>query len=141
MGDTADSIDTSVGFFRQLGPALRIVRERAGLSGVVLARAARIGKSQLSKYETGRELPKLETLSRLLDVLKVAPLRFFYLMHRLDRDDRGELYEQSLQLELVMLGGGPASDVWEVAGFRKIIESVLDLHRIAVEQGSGTKGG
>lgn len=141
MGETADSIEASRRFFGQLGPALRIVRERAGLSGAVLARAARIGKSQLSKYETGRELPRMETLSRLLDVLDIAPLRFFYLMHRLDRDERGELYETSLQLDLVMLDDGPAAEVWEAAGFRKIIESVLDLHRLAVEQGGGTKGG
>lgn len=140
MGDTVDSIDSSREFFRQLGPALRIVRERAELSGAALARAARIGKSQLSKYETGREWPKLETLSRLLDVLGVEPLRFFYLMHRLARDERDELYERSLQLDLALLGGGPLSGEGEAAGFRKIIESVFDLHRLAVERRSGTKG-
>ena len=70
--------------FDNLGRALALLREMRGLSQMALSRRARIGKSQLSKYERGRELPKLDTLERLLGVLEVSPLSFFYTLAMLD---------------------------------------------------------
>ena len=37
-----------------------------------------MGKSQLSKYENGKELPKLDSLEKLLDALGVSAFDFFY---------------------------------------------------------------
>ena len=70
--------------FGNLGRTLALLREMRGLSQLALSREARIGKSQLSKYENGRELPKLETLERVLAVLDVQPIRFFYTVAVLD---------------------------------------------------------
>jgi transcriptional regulator with XRE-family HTH domain len=69
--------------FRTLGSALRLFREQLGLSQSELARRAGMGKSQVSKYEGGKELPKLESLERLLGVLGTEPLTLFYTAHLL----------------------------------------------------------
>ena len=93
--------------FGNLGRTLALLREMRGYSQLALSREARIGKSQLSKYENGRELPKLETLERVLSVLDVQPISFFYtvamldsLMGRLD-DSAAELPPLPLPLTLL----------------------------------------
>jgi transcriptional regulator with XRE-family HTH domain len=70
--------------FGNFGRTLALLREMRGYSQLALSREARIGKSQLSKYENGRELPKLETLERVLSVLDVQPISFFYTVAMLD---------------------------------------------------------
>jgi transcriptional regulator with XRE-family HTH domain len=70
--------------FGNLGRTLALLREMRGYSQLALSREARIGKSQLSKHENGRELPKLETLERVLSVLDVQPISFFYTVAMLD---------------------------------------------------------
>jgi transcriptional regulator with XRE-family HTH domain len=55
-----------------------------GYSQLALSRRARIGKSQLCKYERGRELPKMETLEKVLSALEVPPISFFYTVAMLD---------------------------------------------------------
>src|SRR4051794_30186831 len=72
--------------FRNLGPALRLMREERGLSQSALARAAGIGKSQLSKYESGRERPKLDSLEKLLTVLSIRVADFFTVVSLIDRE-------------------------------------------------------
>ncbi len=71
------------GMFSDLGSALRLLREAAGLTQGALAQKAGMGKSQLSKYENGKELPKLESLERLLEVLDAEPATLFYTAHLL----------------------------------------------------------
>ncbi|HWN41137.1 MAG TPA: helix-turn-helix transcriptional regulator [Thermoanaerobaculia bacterium] len=70
--------------FGNFGRTLALLREMRGYSQLALSREARIGKSQLSKYENGRELPKLETLERVLSVLDIQPISFFYTVAMLD---------------------------------------------------------
>jgi transcriptional regulator with XRE-family HTH domain len=72
--------------FRNLGPALRLMREERGLSQSALAKAAGIGKSQLSKYESGRERPKLDSLEKLLTVLAIRVADFFAVVSLIDRE-------------------------------------------------------
>jgi transcriptional regulator with XRE-family HTH domain len=72
--------------FRNLGPALRLIREERGLSQSALAKAAGIGKSQLSKYESGRERPKLDSLEKLLTVLSIRVADFFTVVSLIDRE-------------------------------------------------------
>jgi transcriptional regulator with XRE-family HTH domain len=117
----------AAGYFGQLGLALTITRERAGLTARALAAKAGVGKSQLSKYERGREHPKLETLARLLEVLDVEPLAFFYLMQLLHRGAS----EERLNIELVLSGAtkATAGGGEEASAFLKVMESVLELHR------------
>ena len=64
--------------FAHFGIALALLRDLRGRSQAEVARAAGIGKSQLSKYEGGRELPKLESLARILLALEATHLEFAY---------------------------------------------------------------
>ena len=67
--------------FSHLGCTLGLVRDLRGLSQAGLAKHAGIGKSQLSKYENGKELPKLDSLAKVLRVLEINPAHFFATMH------------------------------------------------------------
>ena len=115
-------------FFRQLGMALQVFRGRAGLSAAQAARKARVGKSQMSKYETGKESPRIETLARVLDALEVEPLWFFYLMHQLSRERPVE----SLKADLLLLREGTGSSMPKDAaeGFLRVFSDLLDLHAL-----------
>jgi transcriptional regulator with XRE-family HTH domain len=55
--------------FEHLGEALRLLRHRRRLSLNELARRAKVGGSQLSRYERGHQLPHLAQLERLLVAL------------------------------------------------------------------------
>lgn len=52
--------------FRDLGPALRLLRDTAGLKQVQVAERTGIAQNNLSRYENERKLPDLATLDRLL---------------------------------------------------------------------------
>lgn len=73
--------------FANLGRALRVARETKGLSQGDLADRAKVGKSKISKYETGKELPKLDSLQRILEVLELEPYQLFYAMYRLNQGE------------------------------------------------------
>lgn len=68
-----------------LGRTLSLLRELRGKSQARVAREAGIGKSQLSKYENGKELPKLDSLEKVLNVLEVGHFEFFYTLYLVDR--------------------------------------------------------
>lgn len=105
--------------FAMVGPTLAALRKKAGLSSAALAGLARVGKSQLSKYEQGKELPKLESLARILDALDTEPLTFFYLVHAFS----GSLTAERLHAELLLLQSSR-----RVGGLR-LAETLLDLFR------------
>jgi transcriptional regulator with XRE-family HTH domain len=71
--------------FGNVGRALSLLRDLRGKSQAWLSREAGIGKSQLSKYENGKELPKLDSLEKVLNALKVGYFEFFYTLHLVDR--------------------------------------------------------
>ena len=71
--------------FVHLGRTLSLLRELRGKSQARVAREAGIGKSQLSKYENGKELPKLDSLEKVLIALEVGYFEFFYTLHLVDR--------------------------------------------------------
>lgn len=54
---------------RDLGPRLRALRSRAGLTQEQLGVAASIKAESVSRIERGRSCPDVATLARLLDVL------------------------------------------------------------------------
>jgi transcriptional regulator with XRE-family HTH domain len=70
--------------FVNLGRTLGLLRELRGKSQAHVAREAGIGKSQLSKYENGKELPKLDSLEKVLNALDVGHFEFFYTLYLLD---------------------------------------------------------
>jgi transcriptional regulator with XRE-family HTH domain len=70
--------------FANLGRTLSLLRELRGKSQGWVAQEAGIGKSQLSKYENGKELPKLDSLEKVLNALRVSCLEFFYTLYLVD---------------------------------------------------------
>lgn len=70
--------------WKNLGKALGLLREVRGKSQSIVANEAGIGKSQLSKYENGKELPKLDSLEKVLNALEVGHFEFFYTLHMVD---------------------------------------------------------
>jgi transcriptional regulator with XRE-family HTH domain len=54
---------------RQVGAALRRIRERRGMKQYMLAELACVTRGMLSAYETGRQCPNLATLVRVLQAL------------------------------------------------------------------------
>jgi transcriptional regulator with XRE-family HTH domain len=71
--------------FDNVGPTLIMLRELRGKSQARVSREAGIGKSQLSKYENGKELPKLDSLEKVLNALRVGYFEFFYTLHMVDQ--------------------------------------------------------
>ncbi len=117
--------------FDNLGRALYFIRDLRGKSQAEVAREAGIGKSQLSKYEGGRELPKLESLGKVLTVLDVGLFEFFYTMHVLDREEekldlQRDAAEQPLP-PLIRSGCGLLSDQTDEA-FQRVLREVLALY-------------
>ncbi len=116
--------------FEQLGRALRILREQAGLSQTHVSRQAGMSKSQLSKYETGRELPKLDSLARILQALEAQPLWLFYLVDLLNQPKAGESLPPHA---LLQAGPSPFLAPAEEAAFRGLFDQLLSLYRHSIE--------
>ncbi|MGH9363286.1 MAG: helix-turn-helix domain-containing protein [Thermoanaerobaculia bacterium] len=138
--------------FGNLGRTLRLLRELRDLSQGQVARDAGIGKSQLSKYENGKELPKLESLAKVLKVLRLGPYEFFYTMHMLDRratdlaaaEARGDAYpapegppgemrDQQLLMRSLLPGNPLLPGAMDQA-FSRVWEDLLGVYRLVCEQ-------
>ena len=111
------------GMFSELGRTLRVLRESKGLSQSGLARTAGMGKSQVSKYESGKELPKLESLARLLQALDAEPLMLFYTAHLLKH--RAEISPIGLLITTTPVLDDPA-----LASFRRLFGHFLDSFEV-----------
>ena len=57
----------------ELGRNIRVVREKAGLSLDDLARLINSDKSHLSRVENGTQIPKIDTILRIMDALDISP--------------------------------------------------------------------
>jgi transcriptional regulator with XRE-family HTH domain len=71
--------------FKNVGRTLALLRELRGKSQAQIASDAGIGQSQLSKYETGKELPRLDSLEKVLTILDVGFFEFSYTVHLFDQ--------------------------------------------------------
>lgn len=116
--------------FRNIGTTLKLLRELRGRSQAELARKAAVGKSQLSKYENGKELPKLDSLQKLLGELGVTPLGFFHALHTIDLQEQmlsdGGTPASVLGQALLPYGGVLSKDADEA--FRKIVGDLLEIY-------------
>ncbi len=110
-------------WFAMVGPALTAFRRKAGFSIADVAGRAKVGRSQLSKYENGKELPRFESLARILDALGTEPLSFFYLVHALGKD----VPEERLCVELLLMQSRRR------AGGVKLAETILEMFRILLQ--------
>src|ERR1700681_4873145 len=61
-----------------------MTRQQSGMSQYQLAVRCKMGRSQISKYEAGREVMKLDTLEKLLSALNIEPEQFFRFVRSLD---------------------------------------------------------
>lgn len=55
--------------FERLGPALALLRHRTGLRQMDVAERAQATPAMISEYESGKRVPHLENLGRVLKVL------------------------------------------------------------------------
>jgi transcriptional regulator with XRE-family HTH domain len=126
-----------MGMFSNLGRTLSLLRELRGKSQARVAREAGIGKSQLSKYENGKELPKLDSLEKVLSALKVGYFEFFYTLYLVDRraadlSRQEEFFHQEYVLPLAR-GQSVLSDHTDQA-FSQVVMDLLQLYRRIFEQ-------
>lgn len=114
--------------FRHVGLALSTLRELKGQSQVEVAERAGLGKSQLSKYENGKELPKLESLGKVLNVLGSDPFGFFYVVRMLDivRDP------DAAELMLLAAPHHPLLSTAEERAFEKVTRELLGLFKALI---------
>lgn len=61
----------------RIGPALREAREEIGMSQAEVTRAAGLAENALSRYEAGQNIPRPDTLYRILDVITLDFVDFF----------------------------------------------------------------
>jgi transcriptional regulator with XRE-family HTH domain len=129
-----------MGMFKNLGKTLSLLRELRGKSQARVAREAGIGKSQLSKYENGKELPKLDSLEKVLRALGVGHFEFFYTLYLVDRraedlarSDAGEALAGHLVMPPLLTGMSLLSSSTDQA-FSQVLTDVLQLYRAVFEQ-------
>lgn len=130
--------------FTNMGRTLTLLRQVRRKSQARVAKEAGIGKSQLSKYENGKELPKLESLEKVLIALKIGYPEFFYTLQLLDgmsvvlaRADGetgdGTAGDEPLSLPAGLRGKSLLSDASDQA-FSQVFTDLLLLHRRLFEQ-------
>ena len=60
------------------GARLKQARESLGITGVELARRAKMDRHMISKFENGVKLPSLHSFVKLIFVLRVPPEHFIF---------------------------------------------------------------
>ena len=135
-----------MGMFVNLGRTLSLLRELRGKSQARVAREAGIGKSQLSKYENGKELPKLDSLEKVLKALEVGHFEFFYTLYLVDQraaslgrgGQPGEPLSPSpdepLYLPSLVLQGSALLSASTDQAFARVFADILLLYRSVFEQ-------
>lgn len=113
----------TAGMFSELGGTLRSLRESKDLSQGELARRAGMGKSQISKYEKGKELPKLDSLERLLEALGAEPLMLFYTAHLLK-------HRTEISPAAILVTATPVLDDPALASFRRLFGHFLEAFEV-----------
>lgn len=116
--------------FEHVGLALKMVREMARLSQAEAALRAGIGKSQLSKYERGQNLPTLASLGKILEVVKVDALFFFYLSHILESQAKAG---PGMSATLIEGKGAAALLDAEASAYREIFQQFVTLFEKAAQ--------
>ena len=116
--------------FESLGLTLRVFRELSGCSQAEIARKAQIGKSQLSKYENGKELPRLESLGKVIAALGTTPLMVFYVSSVLERTSQSS---GGLRADLLEQGAATFLHGRESHCYRDLFDRFLTLFEAAAE--------
>ena len=98
--------------FQNLGCALALLRRLKNLSQKEVAIRAGIGKCRLSRYESGKDSPKLDSLAKILKVLGTDLEQLGLILAFLDRTaaDGPRLPSPQSPRLLMMLSIGSAMD-------------------------------
>jgi transcriptional regulator with XRE-family HTH domain len=115
--------------FENLGKTLMLLREIHGLNQAQFARLAGLGKSQLSKYETRGDLPRLAVLERMLRTLGLSLTDFAQTLEYVDSlGDKQSLKPPTVvpSTSSTLLG----SNVQEA--FERVLRELLALQREVV---------
>lgn len=123
----------AAGLSPNLGRALALVREFRGLSQAELARRAGVGKGQQSRYEGGRELPKLDSLSRLLKALRIGFLELFYIVRLLDHLESDLGSEAGVPSEFLMLQDAQFLNSEVRDSFRGLLDHAMVLFKLLIK--------
>ena len=124
--------------FQHLGKALTLLRAVQGKSQVEVARKAGIGKSQLSKYETGQELPRLDSLEKVLRSLGVGLHDFVSTLamidHQAERLRGGDSGPAGLKESAWLLASGGLPDGGMQEAFSRVLQDLLSLQGLILQQ-------
>jgi transcriptional regulator with XRE-family HTH domain len=104
--------------FANIGKAVARLRTARGLSQAQLADRSGIGRSQVSRYEAGKELMKLATLEKMLATLQFSPEGFFRFLASLDESP--ELHQPPVSLRTDDGGVGKA--------FERVLHAIETVH-------------
>jgi transcriptional regulator with XRE-family HTH domain len=106
--------------FKDIGKALAILRRKQGISQAELSKSCSIGRAQLYRYESGKELMRLATLEKILRRLAVTPTDFFRFLESLDPASAPQLLQAPIRFD------GPR--LAEV--FRKLHSAIDELRQV-----------
>ncbi|HEY6321895.1 MAG TPA: helix-turn-helix transcriptional regulator [Thermoanaerobaculia bacterium] len=116
--------------FRDIGKALALVRQQRGLTQARLAARCGMSRPQVSRYESGKELMKLETLEKILRTLTVEPDEFFHFLRSLDDSNSPQQSRAPDRIDDRMLADA----------FRNLHRAIDGLHQV-VERAVARSGG
>ena len=111
------------------GEALTLLRRLRGMTQTSLALRAKVGRSQLSRYEQGQQLPHLAVLERLLDALEMNLTDLVATLETLDRLSR-QNDSRGLHLGVVPSSIGAALRAVEEAN-QQLLAAVRDEYLAA----------
>ncbi|MFY9822647.1 MAG: helix-turn-helix transcriptional regulator [Thermoanaerobaculia bacterium] len=122
-----------------LGRALFLLRELKNLPRDVVASRAGISKSQLVKYENGREIPRLAILAKVLDVLECSFFEFFYTLLVVDQRTKS-LGTAPLPWPAIISKGAPSLNSETIAAFQQVLGDIFGLfERVLIEALGGPR--
>lgn len=93
----------------------------------------------MSKYESGRELPKLDSLSKLLTALCIGFLELFYIVRLLDNLETELDSETGVSWEFLVLQDTQFLDSEVRDAFRGFFEHALALFKLLIKVQVGHK--
>ncbi len=112
--------------FRDIGKALAILRQQKGLTQAQLANRSGMSRPQVSRYESGKELMKLETLEKILRTLTVDPDDFFSFLGSLEDTDSPRQVRAGDRIDDRMLADAFGDLHGAIDALRQVVERVVD---------------
>jgi transcriptional regulator with XRE-family HTH domain len=112
--------------FRDIGKALVLLRQQRGFTQAKLADRCGMSRPQVSRYESGKELMKLETLEKILRTLTVEPDDFFRFLRSLDDSDSPQQGRAGDRIDDRMLVDAFRNLHGAIDGLHQVVERAVD---------------